>query len=117
MPWTVLAYLDVSEHRGPHSLDLAGTSLPSTGTREGCDSGEVVIHHMVEEILPGAVRSVEREGGREGGRVERKDGREGGMGEREGGKEGGKGGRERGSEGKWKGRMEEREGGREKRKR
>ena len=64
--------------------------MPPTGTREGCDSGEVVIYHMVEEILPGAVRSGGKEGGREGeGGWER--GSEGG---REEGREGGRRGRE-----------------------
>ena len=78
LPWTVVVYLDVSEHGRPHPLGLAGTSLPPTGTWEGCDRGEMVVHHMVKELLPGAMRSAEEgEGG--GRRGERK----GGVGEEE----------------------------------
>ena len=72
-------YLDVSEHRRSHSLGLAGTSLPPTGTWEGCDRGEMVVHNMVKELLPGAMRSAgEREGGgREKRREEGRGGRRG----------------------------------------
>ena len=61
--------------------------MPPTGIREGCDSGEVVIYHMVEEILPGAVRSGGKEGGREGRREGGREGGRGRMGKREGKRE------------------------------
>ena len=104
-------YLDVSEHGRSHSLGLAGTSLPPTGTWEGCDRGEMVVYHVVKELLPGAMRSAgEREGGREGGEEER--GREGWeKRKRKEGEGGVREGRERGRE---EGKEEERkEGGEE----
>jgi len=50
--------------------------LPPTGTWEGCDRGEMVVYHVVKELLPGAMRSAgEREGGR--GEKRREEGRGG----------------------------------------
>lgn len=96
-------YLDVSEHRRSHSLGLAGTSLPPTGTWEGCDRGEMVVHNMVKELLPGAMRSAgEREGeeerGREGGEEEEKGRRGRGEGRKREGERGGEGRGEKGGE-------------------
>ena len=53
--------------------------MPPTGTWEGCDRGEMVVYHMVKELLPGAMRSAgEREGGgREKRREEGRGGRRG----------------------------------------
>ena len=122
LPWTVVVYLDVSEHGRPHPLGLAGTSLPPTGTWEGCDRGEMVVYHVVKELLPGAMRSAgERKGGvgeeeekgrrgREGGEEERR--REGW--EKRKRKEGEGGVREGREKGREEGKEEERkEGGEE----